>query len=389
MINKKRKTVLIILLIIVVLILCIVLCVLHISNAIKKNRTDLNKIRTVSELQVDENPRYYSIEEIFKSLECKNISYSKNNGKYHIEVEFKYNLYTKEKSNEEYFDKIVNLIKRRIDLPFEIVDNKKNITIYYDIKEEYYTINGIKDYYSNNSYLEVKNHKEIKSISNNKRCLVISTMITNSWNRHNLKLNYELNDSDNEFLYYDGFKINFSNININYIVFSKTFEEEVYAGIKVGTSFNKIKEILGNPTFTNDTEMIGYKDDDFYIFFYKNEIIVYPSSNSFSVSNIELEEGLIQLYEGKITKDKAIFVKDILEKYRDFKSEIIDDGIKVSSYLRGIDFYIYDNGKVKIEIFDNYKISSRLEKIAENNKVKLNYDKDSVYQYEKNRNSNQ
>ena len=364
-------------------ILCMVMCILSIFTNIKEYNNSSN-IKVINESEIEEKPSYYSIEEILTSFDCKDISYTvekdiENNKYFKIILKFPYNLYEENESKKDYFGKVVKTLNKKLDYSFELIDNKKNIDIYYDFQKGYYTINGIKDYYDNNAYLKVNNHKEIPTIKGMEDSKDLNMIIFNNWDRDGLKLESEIIDEDEEFLYYENFKINYSNRNINYIEFENTYENNIYQDLKVGTDFDKIEKKLGKPIFKNGKKMIGYKDDDIYIFFYKDKVVVYPSSEKYKTENTDLEKKIIEYYNGNFEDGRSMFVKSIIDNYLDFKSEVIDDYVKVSSYLRGIEFYLYDDGSMKIIIYDNYKIKEELKKLAEKNLFNLNYDTDSIY----------
>ncbi len=389
--NKDSKKIIIMFLVVITVILCMIMCILNIFTNIKEYNNSSN-IKVINESDIEEKTSYYSIEEILTSYDCKNIMYTiekdkENNDYYKIILNFPYKLYEENESKKDYFDKVVKILNIKLNYSFELIDDKKNIDIYYDLQKKYYTINGIKDYYDNNAYLKVNNHEEISSIKGIEDSLHLNSIMSNNWDRHGLKLESDLIDEDQEFLYYENFKINYSDRNINYIEFENTYENNIYQDIKVGTDFDKIEKKLGKPTFKNGKKMIGYKDDDIYLFFYKDKVVVYPSSSKYKSENIDLEKKLIEYYDGKFEDGRSMFVKSIIDNYLDFTSEIVDDGVKVSSYLRGIEFYLYDDSSMKIIIYDNYKIQEELKEMAEKNLINLNYDTDSIYLNEINKES--
>ena len=384
-IDRKRK--LIIVLIIISVILGIILCILHAFNAIKEYTGNQATVKIYSPSEIETNPSKFSFEEILSSFDCEDITYEfKSNERYYlITLKFKYNLYEGKESKKDYFDTIVKTLSKKVQYPYELIDSDKSIDIYVDSSKEIYTINGIENFYKNNSYVKVNTHQEIPNVNYSKDSSDINIITANNWQRYNLNLNKEIKDIDEKFIYYDNFKLNYNDIKINYIVFSSEYEDTIYEDIKVGTDFKTIQKKLGNPTFKDGNRMIGYKDVDIYVFFYEDEVVVYPSSKKFQSENIKLENKIIEYYENSEEMEQSLFVKDIIETYRDFTSELIDDGVKLFSYPRGIDIFLYDDGSIKITIYDNYVLSEGLKVLAETNKINLNYETDSVYLYELNR----
>lgn len=379
--EKNNKTVYIIILLVIAVVLAIILCILHIVDTLKQNKIIPTQNQEII-VQVKENPKNFSIEEILQAHECNVISYSieRNEKQYYkIYLKFRYPLYISGVSQEEYFNGIVKALNEKIDISYNLVDQSRDIDIYVDQENDIYTINGIEDYFKNNSYVKVNSHRTTKPIQTSRSSIKLNMVINNYWNRHNLDLEEEPKEIKQNWIYYDGYKINYSDININYIIFDKDYEEEVISGIKVGEDFSKIKDILGKPLYENSKNMIGYKTSNGYVFFYEDYLVIYPLMD---YSNLELEKNIINYYNQEYDGYRTNFILDIKDKFSDFQSEIIEDGVKLYSVSRGIDLYLYDDGTMEIEIYDNYSIGTDLRKLAEINKVKLNYDKDSVYLFE-------
>ena len=89
-------------------------------------------------------------------------------------------------------------------------------------------------------------------------------------------------------------------------------------------------------------------------FIYEDEIVVYPAAD---YSNYFLEELIVKYYTGNYDGYRTNFIVEVLENYIDFTTEEIEAGIKLSSYLRGIELYLYDDGKTEITVYNNYCFS--------------------------------
>lgn len=381
--KKNNKTVKIIILLSIAVVLAIILCILHIINTLSSNNI-ISIPNSYVEQQIKENPKDFTIDEILENYGCKIISYSivkdeEQNEYYKIYLKFKYSLYYSNESKEEYFVELVEVLDKKIDIPFNLIDEARNIDIYYDSENEIFTINGIENYFENNSYLEVKNHVSTRPINAIRNSAELNKIILNSWNRYKLELEQEPNEIDEEWIYYDGYKLNYSDININYIIFTEEYNDAVIEGIEVGEKFSKIKEKFGNPTYTNSNKMIGYKTSDGYTFFYEDCIVIYPCIDYI---NIKLEDLITSYYNEEYEGYRTNFVLDIKNEYKDFKSELVEDGVKLFSPSRGIELFLDDNGKIDITIYDNYNIYDSISKLAETNKVNLELDTDAIYLYE-------
>lgn len=390
MINKKKdKTIQIIILLVIAVILAIILCILHMISTLKENNV-ISKITPSIQTNIQNNSKDYTIEEILEAYECKIISYSvESDGEdgryYRIYLKFKYKLYENNVSKEEYFKSVVDSLNGKITIPFNLIDESKNIDIYVDFANSIFTINGIEDYFKNNSYIKVNSHKSTPAITATRSSTELNMILTNAWSRYNLKIKEEPEDIDNEWIYYEGFKLNYTDININYIMFFKEYDSSIINGIKVGDEFSKIKQILGEPTYRNSNKMIGYKTIEGYVFFYDDCVVFYPCND---YTNLSLEELIVKYYNNEYDGYRTNFVMEVLEEFKDFKSEMIDEGIKLYSPSRGIEVYLYNDSTTDIVIYDNYKLTSSLKKLAETNKIELKYDMDSIYLYEIERYSN-
>ena len=383
---NKNKRILIIILAVIATLLAILLCILHILSTLKSNNIIEDKVDRPEEY-IKENPESYPLKDILEAFECEDISYSLKKDKdgndyYDINLKFKNNLYVNNESQEKYFDEIVKVLENKLTAPFKMTDDKNNIEIYFNKNKEIYTINGVDDYFENNKFIEVNSHKTKKTKIVSKDSKELNLISINGWKRDNLKIDREPQMMDSEWIDYGDFKENYSDININYIIYNENYKSEVVEGIKVGTSFTEIKNVLGEPHFSNSNKMIGYKTDDLYAFFYDNIIVIYPNLN---INNLFFEQKVLEYYNGNYNGYRTEFVVDILENYQDFKSEIIDNGIKLYSYNRGIDLYLYDDKTMSIVVYDNYNFSDILKTLAEAGKLKLNLDKDYISLYEEER----
>lgn len=389
MINKKdksQKRILIVFLIVIAGILAILLCLLHMYSQLKKNNVIVNVSPNQQE-KIRENADDYTIEDILTSYGCDDISYEvkkDENGEsyYEINTKFAYNLYNGNESEEDYFDGIVETLEKKIILPFKVTDIDKNIEIYVDKDNNIYTINNTEDYYENNEFVSVYSHEVKREDMLVKNSEELNFITINKWSRYKLKLNAEPESISSEFIDYGTFKMNYTGSFINYIIYDNDYTSEVIDGIKVGTSFKDIKNKLGDPYYTHSNDMIGYRTEDSYVFFYSDQIVVYAYK---IYENYQFEKDILKFYNGEYDGYRTNFVRDILDTYDDFKSESIDGGVKLYSYSRGIELYLYDNGKNDIKIYDNYIFGSILKPLAATGKLNLNFDEDAVYLYELNR----
>lgn len=379
--NKiENKTILIIILLVIVTILGIMFCFLHINKTYTKNSPNSGK--KVTEIKEDT-----SIQDILRYFDCTNISYSiekdKDGKLYHkIYLRFKYNLYNNEESKQEYFESIINELNKKLYRSYQLLDEKKGIDIWFDYETKKYTINGVEDFYKNNSYKEVINHKSIPKVKSVVDSTQVNKMINNDWRRDGLKIEDEIISTDENFIDYGTYKLNYTNRNINYVILNSDYEDSILKDIKVGTSFKDIQKILGTPTFKNSNKMIGYKTSNIYVFFYSDQVVIYPCKD---YSNFELESLIFSYYNGTYEGYTTNLVLDILDECLDMTSEIINNDVRLYSYVRGIEIIIKNDNKLEITIYDNYNLSEEMNKYAKSGIINLDFENDSVNLFEQER----
>lgn len=376
----KNKTILIIVLLILVTILGIIFCFLHIRKTLGLNNPKITF--GVTDIKDD-----MSLIEILEYHECTNISYSietdKNGKLYHkIYLRFKHDLYENDKSNQEYFETIIKDLNKRLYRTYQLLDEKKGIDIWFDYETKEYTINGVKDYFKENSFEEVIKHQKIPKVNTLVEAGSVNRMISNNWKRDGLNSKEEIVSSDSEFIDYGTYKMSYTNRNINYIIFNSDYEEPIVKDIKVGTSFKEIQKVLGTPTFKNSNKMIGYKTTNIYVFFYSDKAVVYPCKD---YSNYKLESLIFSFYEGNYDGYATNLVLDVLNECMDMTSEIVDEGVKLYSYVRGIEIIINQDNTLKITIYDNYNLSEQMDKYAKSGVIELKFEDDSVNLFEQKR----
>ena len=149
----------------------------------------------------------------------------------------------------------------------------------------------------------------------------------------------------------------------------------------MGDTFNSIEKKLGEPTF-EENNMIGYKTSNAYMFFYNDQVVLYPNEY-FNNNKIE---NLIQDYiDGKYS-DTSRFAYEIIHYYMDFTSKIDEQQtLNLSSPVRGIDIHITKDGKISADIYNNYNITETTKKYIREEIMKTNFDKDFVFESELNR----
>ena len=142
-------------------------------------------------------------------------------------------------------------------------------------------------------------------------------LINSNWDRISARFSdYEI-DSYGNISFKDGYTMYCNGMDVYNVVFTKDFDKEILGHMKVGTDFDTIESALGAPTFRREN-CIGYKTREVYIFFYDDEISIYPNKK---YSNVSLEKK-IKLYTDAITEEtRTEFLMNIKKNYSDFTIE--------------------------------------------------------------------
>lgn len=363
---------------IIAILICLIVIIMLFINALKK--IDLELPTTKAELIKKENKTKEDILEIYKIKEKSrrlNID-----DKLELEVEFSNKLFKGDKSNREYFEAIINDFVKLYKTDFVLVDNEKDIKIevFATSENNYkYKINDIEDYYKvvEEKNEQIKNFKEIEVKNAEIKNEEIEKFDHNDWSV--LGAGVKILEYGDGYLGYDNYKVLTNDIYIDTIILEKTFEEEVIKGIKVGTPKEEIKEKLGEPTFGEN----GYKIKDSYMFFYDEEIAIYPNTK---FKNSQIEEMLFNYIKSEEKEDLEIFSHIIIVDNLDFKSWVDENNVfHLESPNRGICIHIDENKQVTADIYNNYDITERTKEFIRNGIFKLNSEIDTIYEIEKNR----
>ncbi|MBR3325125.1 MAG: hypothetical protein IKG14_03675 [Clostridia bacterium] len=262
-------------------------------------------------------------------------------------------------SNQYYYETLIKAVSTKMQgKVFRLIDEKNNIFI--NIKENEkkvsYTINGSNNYFET-EIAKLSKRKEEKQIKLNIKSEVLNTLIKNDWGRaQSREILGTADKHENDYDYYNekGYYLRTINTKIFNFVFTKKYQDEVFEGIKTGLSNREIKKILGAPEFENeDAEMlIGYKTNNFYVFFCQGEISIYKYEKEKEEDNKAFSDLVTELNEKKNYDE---FLKNLTELYPDYLKYTRDEtGTELLYPQRGFKVEI-NNYKKGITFFNNYK----------------------------------
>lgn len=376
--KQKRAIILTIVAILLIVIIFLVISVIAIKNS---NRTNIN---------VEISTGYTSIKQIVEANGCK---YKKDtylaDREYPTEVElnFKYDLYTDDESNEEFYMKLINELAQFLRYTnLKLTDEDKDITIEILCKDgSIYsiTINGIADYFIYmDSQISVSKYQEIKSVSLNPTSDVLRTLVENNWSS-NIDCGTRDSIFQNYFIFFDeGIKYRKIGSSIYNIIFTDKYLGEVVDNVSTTESINSVKSKLGEPTFENkDLGVVGYKGNSFYAFFNGKEISIYKKTTYDYSDFWKLIDEFVD-EEGNMTFKE--FMNELTYIWPDYSEYTYDSDYMFISYPnRGIDVKLNYENESGILVYNN--ISENLNKVQrylENTEFISKLQLDNVYRAE-------
>ena len=363
----------------IAIIVCLIIMIILFINAI--NKVDIELPSKKAELVVKEKKTEKDIFEEYK-IEEKAKVYNEEN-KLKIEVEFSKKLYNeKNESNKEYYEVLIKELVKVHKTDFILVDNKNNIKIevFATSENNYkYKINNIENYYQvvDEKNELIKDFKEIESIDADIENKELNKFDNNKWSVKSAGV--KILEYGEDYLGYNNYKILTNDIYIDTIILESTFEEEVVEGIKVGTSKSDIKEKLGEPTFEDN----GYKLNDSYMYFYEDEIAIYPNTK---FDNRKVENLLIEYINLEEKEERKVLAYKILQENFDFKSHIDENNVlNLVSVNRGIIIKIDTDNNVTGDLYNNYDFTKQTSDYIRNGIFSLESNIDLINETEKNR----
>lgn len=398
--TRKRKRIIVFCIIIVIIVLSAIL-----GNSVQKN----DKEKYIQEIRNRVNQyisldNFKSVEEVmvYLNTEFKELEDSNQEGTdYIVKVKFPYNLSIE---NKNYYIKIIHYTAYVLEYKnFYICDDENNIQILVicssdkKIISEYY-INENKfyfDYLENKKNIEeykIKKDETSKEENTNNTvnvyAEVLQNIITYDWQTTNVDLGTRDSIYRNYDIYYDeGYEIRKIDGKVFNMIFTDKYTENVYGEIKVNTSNNEIVKYLGKPDFEANN-VIGYKNDKFYIFFSENQISIYPIVKY----DTEMIMSVVDKYKNSVEYNE--YFNEIKKIWNDYDiNEFSQNEMLLQYTLKGIDFQYNSSSERGVVIYNNYEGSigkdNTLEDILQNeDDIPENIifrNKNSVFEHEKNR----
>ena len=353
--NKKKKK-MIIITTAIVLVFVILIVLLKISQ---------NK-------PINSKDEANSLQSIVEFCECKFISSkeSKVQG-YSLDIylEFKYDTYQDGESKQPYYDVTIDGICEFLKFnSIRLIDESRDLIIRVDtnstsITKKYFNDVEESEYFS--KLLSQINQESEPTLKETDFNVVeeLQTLVTSEWQTKNINFGQKTSTFRNYDIYFDnGYRIRTINEKVFNIVFTKKFTKEVIKDIKVGDSFEKIKQSLGD-NYIEKNGILEYMGKDLYVCFSTNEISVYPRISY----NYTQFEKLVERYNED--KDFNSFMNSLTSLWPDYSLYRYDTsyceiwyplkGVKIynsRTSMEGIQLYLEYTGTFKNEHKNYYQL---------------------------------
>lgn len=385
--NRKANK---IILIMVFFLLVLLILVLLLMYAIEQEGNDQN-LNISTDIGIskknEKNKLPKTIQEIIENSGSKYIN--EENGIYkRIYAIFVVDLFDEDgKSNENFFKNIIEDILLIYNDNFYLIDNEKNFQIYveYDKKTGKYimTINDIKDFYKETNgkiYEKISNTEIVKKTLPISLNVLLQTLEHQGMYYANTILASE-SKIEKENNYYEivdeGIIAKLNGGKVLHIIFTKDYEDRVLDNYTVETSLETIFENYPEPAFGSVKDgFLGYRFKAYYMFFYKDEISVYPYQYE---ENRYFDKYLLEYQDtGDLDKLVSDFTSEWVT-YFDFKYEADEKNLYLVFPTRGIEFDIKNNKSQGIKIYNNYYMSDNIKLLIKNETITLEPNKDLIY----------
>ena len=282
-----------------------------------------------------------------------------------IYVEFAKDLYENNgDSNRNYFE---NIIKELVPFfskeSFYIIDNNKEIFIFLKYDEEtnehIIIINDIEDFYNNTEGKKYALVDESEIVPRSNFVIQDEYLFSLSMNSYYFStirdmLGEGIKLEDGYTSYLDG-DIKLRTVptgGVRNVIFSKKYDGMITSEISADAKLKEIKQIEPDNTFGSLSEdYLGYREDNFYVFFYDNETSFYP----YSYKNNKTFESILKDYIE--TRDFELFVKNLKSRWLAYDHLEYDLENKTADILystRGIHIKIENNNPKGIKLYSNY-----------------------------------
>lgn len=354
-------------------------------------------IKTQEEKETENSPEAEQ-NPIKKILEKYGSKYIKAEGP-SIYVEFAKDLYNKNgESNKNYFVKIIDeIVPYFKEQSFYLIDNSQEIYIHvrynFETKDHTIIINEMENFYENSNgknYIAVDESEIVKRSGFMIMDPYLFTLSLNSYYFDSISEKIgEGTDLGNGYTSFLNGTIKLRTVptgGVRNIVYTSDYEGGITTEINAGMKLKEIKEIEPENAFGSiSDDYLGYREDNFYVFFYDNELSFYPYSYK---KNTKFETLLEEYLENR---DLNLFVKNLKSGWMaydhlEYNPETNSADILYST--RGVHIKIENNEPKGITFYSNYCFTDYTKKLVKQGIVDFKPGVDLVHETELERRKN-
>ena len=344
----KKKQVLIILTIILILLIIVIA---RIIINVNKPKTSINDFSSVREMVEFDGHTYISMQDSTEEGYDKDIYISFSKPIVNDDGGTNKSLY------EIVISHVAGMLKGQ---NFRLIDSDKNIVVKIQFDENdnvnLYTINDDSKYWEHiKTNYQIDNYTDETLTSMTITSQVLANIINNNWTYNNINLGTRESTVDNYEIYFDeGYKVRKIGSEIYNIIFTQNYTSELIRGINTTSSVENVENILGNPTYEDDnTGIIGYKCEYFYIFFTGDEISIYHPDEYNETDSQRFGRLVTELNQ---TGDMNTFLNRLTNIYPNYASYYtIDNYVNIIYPLQGFEVTMGASSNNGITIYSNFQ----------------------------------
>lgn len=343
------KKIVIIILTVVVVFITISVITRAIQDKVMENKVKNKTYTSMADFE--------SVQEVVIYMGGKYISEEDKGDTRYIYLDFNKDLYEENgNSNKVFFENIASYIAYVLKYKnFVMIDDSRKITIEIGCDKEAkqfktMIINGNNNYFAEeDAKRQLDKYTETNNTELNINSNIINQLIKNDWNPSKVKFGTKESMFEKYEIYFDeGIEVKTVGNKVFNIVLTDKYTETIVNNIKVGESFENIKKTLGTPTF-EQTNIIGYQNNDIYIFFGKDEVSIYRNEKN---ENEEFVKLINKLNEETDINKIANELTDIWSDHDEYINE--GNAIKITYSLRGVQLTYNTSSKNGIILYNNY-----------------------------------
>ena len=381
--QKKLKKTVMLMIAVLMLILLFFLIALH---ALNTKQTQKQEAILSGEFQsIKDILEYYGCE--FKSVKNSDLE----GFLYDIYTSFKYDLYTQEKSNEKFYNEVIEKIAsflhyKNFCLLDETKEEKIEIKVFCgDGKIQKIVINGKEDYFIyKDSQMSLSKYKDLRITEASYQAPELIQCIQNDWSS-STEFGTREAIFQNYYIYFEeGVQTRTIDGKIYHMIFTPKYQNTVINDLAVGANQQEIVDKLGEPTFQNQEKTIlGYKTKEAYVFFEKDEISIYQNNQETKMDSFfELVDAFLE--EKYSFKE---FMNQLTDLWPDYEEYTYDEQTVFLSYPnKGMDIKINYDDIDGIVLYNNVGIGQqKLNQYLEHTEFVAQLQVDNVYQAEQRR----